>query len=253
MSRPVALVTGASRGIGRAIAVRLAADGYHVVVNYLKNEAAAEEVRGVIEARGGSCLIKRFDVSQRAQVAQAVDELTAEAGPVSVLVNNAAVAMALPAQDSAEPLHPTGSVADEDWDQAVSTNLGGVYNCTKPVVKFMIERELPRGRIISIGSVGGELGNTFEDHSATKFGLIGFTRSLAVRLASRGITVTVVSPGFIVTDATASISHESYLPMIPLRRVGQPSEVAAAVAFLASDRSAYITGQVIRVDGGMYM
>jgi len=253
VSTPVALVTGASRGIGRAIAVRLAADGYRVVVNYLKNEAAAEAVRSAIEARGGSCLIKRFDVSQRAQVAQAVDELTAEAGPVSILVNNAAVARPLPAEGAAESVHPAGSAADEDWDRAVATNLSGVYNCTKPIVKFMIARELPRGRIISIGSVSGDLGDSSADHSATKFGLIGFTRSLAVRLAPRSITVNVVSPGFIVTDATASIPPESYLPMIPLGRVGQPSEIAAAVAFLASDRSTYITGQVIRVDGGMYM
>ena len=250
---PLALVTGASRGIGRAIAIRLAADGYRVVVNYLKNEAAAAEVRGLIQARGGSSLIKGFDVSRGDQVVQAIDQVTAEAGPVSVLVNNAAAARALPAQESAEALHPTWNVTDEDWDQVVATNLTGVYNCTKSVVKVMLERELPWGRIISIGSVGGDLGHTFVDHSATKFGLIGFTRSLAAGLAPKNITVTVVSPGFIVTDATASIPHEPYLPMIPLGRVGQPEEVAAAVSFLASDRSAYITGQVIRVDGGMYM
>ena len=253
MSTPVALVTGASRGIGRAIAIRLAADGYRVVVNYLNNEAAAEEVRGLIEARGGSCLLKRFDVARRAQVVQAIDQVTAEVGPVSVLVNNAAVARALPVQASTESLQPTWSVTDEDWDQVVATNLTGVYNCTKAVVKIMIERALSRGRIISIGSVGGDLGYTSVDHSATKVGVIGFTRSLAAALAPKNITVTVVSPGFIVTDATASIPHESYLPMIPLGRVGQPGEVAAAVSFLASDRSAYITGQVIRVDGGMYM
>jgi len=253
VSTPVALVTGASRGIGRAIAIRLAADGYRVVVNYLNNEAAAEEVRGLIEARGGSCLLKRFDVARRAQVVQAIDQVTAEVGPVSVLVNNAAVARALPVQASTESLQPTWSVTDEDWDQVVATNLTGVYNCTKAVVKIMIERALSRGRIISIGSVGGDLGYTSVDHSATKVGVIGFTRSLAAALAPKNITVTVVSPGFIVTDATASIPHESYLRMIPLGRVGQPGEVAAAVSFLASDRSAYITGQVIRVDGGMYM
>jgi 3-oxoacyl-[acyl-carrier protein] reductase len=247
-------VTGSSRGIGRAIAIRLAADGYRVVVNYAKGAAAAEEVRALIEARGGSCLVKGFDVSRRADVAGAIDEVTGAVGPVSVLVNNAATAKAVPVKSAMAFLQPLWTMADEDWDGVLATNLTGLYNCTKPVVKIMLERKLPRGRIINIGSVGGEMGNAFMDHySASKSGLIGFTKSLARALAPKHITVTAVSPGFIATDATASIPRERYLSSIPLGRVGQPEEVAAAVSFLASDRAAYITGQVIRVDGGMYM
>jgi 3-oxoacyl-[acyl-carrier protein] reductase len=238
VSAPVALITGSSRGIGRAIAIRLAADGYFVIVNYLNARTAAEEVKGLIEARGGACVIRGFDVSQRAQV----------------VVNNAAAVRRSPLRSPMDFLQPIWKMADEDWDHVLETNLTGVYNCTKPVVKTMLERKLPRGRIINIGSVGGEMGNTFMDHySATKSGLIGFTKSLARALAPKNITVTVVSPGFILTDATAAIPREPYLSFIPLGRVGQPEEVASAVSFLASDRSAYMTGQVIRVDGGMYM
>ena len=254
MSAPVALVTGSSRGIGRAIAIRLAADGYCVVVNYVKSQEAAEEVAQIIRARGGSCLVKGFDVSRRADVGQAIDEVMAAVGPVSVLVNNAAIAKGVPVKAPLELLQPIWKMVDDDWDQVVATNLTGVYNCTKPIVKTMLEQKLPRGRIINIGSVGGESGNTFMDHySATKSGLIGFTKSLARALATRNITVTLVAPGFILTDSTAAFPQEAFLSSIPLGRVGQPEEVAAAVSFLASDRAAYITGQVIRVDGGMYM
>jgi 3-oxoacyl-[acyl-carrier protein] reductase len=254
VSAPVALVTGSSRGIGRAIAIRLAADGYCVVVNYLSNEAAGEEVRDVIRARGGTCLLKGFDISKRAQVTAAIHEVTAAVGPISVLVNNAATARYLRMKSATEFLRPIWNMADEDWDEVIDTNLTGAYNCTKPVVKIMLEKKLPRGRIINIGSTIADFGLTFMDHySAAKSGLVGFTKSLARALATKKITVTAVAPGFILTEATASVPAEPYLASIPLGRVGLPEEVAATVSFLASDRAAYITGQVIRVDGGMYM
>jgi 3-oxoacyl-[acyl-carrier protein] reductase len=254
MSAPVALVTGSARGIGRAIAVRLAAEGYRVVVNYVANQAAAEEVRGLIESRGGACLVRGFDVSKRAEVSAALAEVMGALGPIGVLVNNAAAVRTTALKSPMEFLQPIWKMADEDWDHVIATNLTGLYNCTKPVVKAMLDGRLKRGRIINIGSIGGEVGNTFMDHySASKAGLIGFTKSLARALAPKNITVNVVSPGFILTDATAQIPPGPYMSQIPLGRVGQPEEIAAAVAFLVSDHAAYITGQVLRVDGGMYM
>lgn len=254
MDVPIALVTGSSRGIGRAIAIQLAADGYFVVINYLRNRQAAEEVQRIIEDRGSSCLIKGFDVSRRQEVVQAIEEVSIDVGPISVLVNNVAAVRAGPLTSPLGFLQPITLMADEDWDYVVATNLTGVYTCTKAVVKTMLVKRLQRGRIINIGSVGGETGNTFMTHySATKAGLIGFTKALARELAAKNITANVVSPGFIATDATASIPAEQYLALIPLKRVGQPEEVAHAVSFLASDRATYITGQVIRVDGGLYM
>jgi len=253
--KAVALVTGSSRGIGKAIAIRLAADGYRVIINYLRNEAAAEEVRDLIQARGGSCALKGFDVTQRTQVVAAIDEVTATVGPISVLVNNAAAVRYLDMKSAIEFLRPIWKMADEDWDQVIATNLTGAYNCTKPVVKMMLERKLPRGRIINIGSVGADVGITFMDHySAAKAGLVGFTKSLARALAPKNITVNVVSPGWILTEAVeSSVPRGPHQSSIPLGRFGYPEEVAATVSFLASDRAAYITGQVLRVDGGLYM
>jgi 3-oxoacyl-[acyl-carrier protein] reductase len=251
---PIALVTGASRGIGRAIAIRLAADGFLVIVNYLSNLEAAEEVRRTIEARRGACVLSGFDVSNRQEVRQAIAALIQQLGPIHVVVNNAAALRLKPPASPLSFLQPLAVMADEDWDHVIGTNLTGVYACTQAVLRGMMAHRLASGRIVTIGSVAGDTGNTFMTHySATKAGIIGFTKALARELAPKNITVNVVSPGFIATDATAAISREPYLPLIPLARVGQPEEVAHAVSFLASDRAAYITGQVVRVDGGMYM
>jgi 3-oxoacyl-[acyl-carrier protein] reductase len=254
MDRPVALVTGASRGIGRAIAVRLAQDGYCVVINYRQNSDAANEVQGTIAAQGGVSLVKRFDVSKKHEVQKAIEEVASAVGPIQVLVNNAAVLKSKPITSAAEALQPLNRMADEDWEQVIATNLTGVYHCTKAVVTTIIKQRLTGGRIINIGSVGGEVGNAFATHyAASKAGLIGFTRGLARELAPRQATANIVSPGLIATDATAIVPESRYLHMIPLGRAGQPAEVAYVVSFLASERAAYITGQIFRVDGGMYM
>jgi 3-oxoacyl-[acyl-carrier protein] reductase len=254
MERPLALVTGSSRGIGRAIAIRLALDGYFVIINYLNNRDAANEVQKTIQAHGGASLVKGFNVANKHEVDNAIEEIANTRGPISILVNNAAALKSTPVTSLLEALQPIDRMADEDWEHVIATNLTGVYYCTKAVVTIMKKANVIGGSIISIGSVGGQIGNAFATHySASKAGLIGFSKALARELASRQTTVNIVSPGFIATDATSVVSEARYLNMIPLGRVGQPEEVAHVVSFLVSARSRYITGQVIRVDGGMYM
>jgi 3-oxoacyl-[acyl-carrier protein] reductase len=244
MDRPLALITGASRGIGRAVALQLARDGLAIVVNYRDHQEAAEATRDLIVAEGGQAVVRRFDVAQRADVEEAVKELTAKQGPIQVLVNNAAVI-----QD-----HLLMRMPDDAWHQVIATDLHGVYYCTKAVVRSMAGKRLPGRRIINITSVVGERGNLGQaNYAAAKAGIIGFTKTVARELAPLGITVNAVAPGFIRTEATEHLPRQELIKSIPLGRLGEPEEVAHMVSWLVSPEAAYITGQVIRVNGGLLM
>jgi 3-oxoacyl-[acyl-carrier protein] reductase len=243
MDKTIALVTGASRGIGRAIAIRLALDGFFVIINYNTNRDAAEEVREVISSKEGEGVVQGFDVTSRSDVGAVIKQLTKELGTIGVLVNNSGII-----RDQ-----PLVRMRDEDWDDVIATNLTGAYHCTKAVLKTWAGKR--RGsRIVNITSVAGETGNAFQtNYSASKGGLISFTKALARELAPKNITVNAVAPGFVATDQTSHLPVDQLLSQIPLGRLGQPEDVAHFVSFLASDRSSYITGQVIGVNGGMYM
>lgn len=240
----VALVTGGSRGIGRAIALRLAADGAYVVVNYAKNRAAAEEVVSAIEKAGGRARAIGFDVADFDRVQEEIENIVTELGGIQILVNNAGIT-----QDTL-----IVRMKKDDWDNVITTNLNGVFNCTKAVARIMIKQR--QGRIINLTSVVGEMGNSGQtNYAASKAGIIGFTKAAARELASRAITVNAVSPGFIETDITQNLTEEirkQYIEKIPLLRFGSPEDVAGVVAFLASDEASYITGEVLRVNGGIY-
>ena len=241
----VALVTGGSRGIGRAIALKLAENGADVAINYAGNTAAAEEVKAAIEQMGRKALLIQCSVADTDGVQAMVNQVVKELGRLDILVNNAGIT-----RDGL-----LMRMKEADWDDVMNTNLKGVYNCSKAVMRTMMKQN--SGRIVNMASVVGEMGNAGQaNYAAAKAGVIGFTKSLAKEVASRGITVNAIAPGFIATDMTSVLSDDQKAEMartIPLGRAGQPEDVANAVLFLASEGAAYITGQVLNVDGGMVM
>ena len=240
----VAIVTGASRGIGRATAIALAAAGARVVVNYARSRGAADEVVATITAAGGSAIALQADVAQVDQVDTLIKTTQETWGRIDVLVNNAGIT-----RDTL-----LLRMKPEDWQAVIDLNLTGVFLCTRAVSKIMLKQR--SGRIINIASVAGLMGNPGQaNYSAAKAGVIGFTKTVAKELAPRGVTVNAVAPGFIQTDMTADLPNtEEILKLIPLGRYGQPEEIAGAIHFLAADpAAAYITGQVLTVDGGMVM
>ena len=239
-----AVVTGGSRGIGRAVCLRLAAMGAQVAVNYVSRPDAADEVVAEIEKNGGKAASWKFNVSDGAEVAAAFKDI-AQSGPVEILVNNAGIT-----RDGLLAM-----MKEDSWDQVLDTNLKGAYLCMKAVSRGMMKNRW--GRIINISSVVGFAGNGGQaNYSAAKAGLVGLTRSAARELASRGITVNGVAPGYIDTDMTRGLPEAvtgKILGEIPLNSLGTPDDVAAAVAYLASDDAGYVTGQFIHVNGGMFM
>ena len=240
-----ALVTGASRGIGRAIALCLAAEGARVAINYAGNVRAAEEVKTAIEAAGGTAILCQADIADSSAVEAMVANVVKEFGTIDILVNNAGIT-----RDAL-----LMRMKDEDFAKVLDTNLKGVFYCTNAVSKLMMKKR--SGRIVNMASVVGLVGNAGQtNYAAAKAGVIGFSKSAAKELASRGITVNVVAPGFIGTDMTAGLPEsvkEKMLTDIPLGRMGEAEDVANAVLFLTSDQASYITGQVVNVDGGMVM
>ncbi|CEJ44182.1 3-ketoacyl-(Acyl-carrier-protein) reductase (EC 1 .1.1.100) (3-oxoacyl-[acyl-carrier protein] reductase) [Umezakia ovalisporum] len=244
LAEKVAIITGASRGIGRAIALDLASQGANIVVNYASSSGAADTVVAEISAAGGQAIALQADVSKAEQVDTLIKAVMEKFQHIDIFVNNAGI--------TRDTLLLRMKI--EDWQAVIDTNLTGVFLCTRAVSKIMLKQR--SGRIINIASVAGQMGNPGQaNYSAAKAGVIGFTKTVAKELASRGITVNAVAPGFITTDMTSNLNNtEDILKFIPLGRYGQPEEVAGMVRFLAADpAAAYITGQVFNVDGGMVM
>ena len=239
----VAVVTGASRGIGKAAALALASQGAKVVVNYARSSDAAEATVDEIKEAGGEAIATQADVSQSEQVDNLIKTTLDKLGRIDVLVNNAGIT-----KDTL-----LLRMKPEQWQAVIDLNLTGVFLCTKAVSKTMLKQR--SGRIINIASVAGQMGNPGQaNYSAAKAGVIGFTKTVAKELANRGVTVNAVAPGFIETDMTEDLKSDDIIKFIPLGRYGKPEEVAGTIRFLAADpAAAYITGQVFNVDGGMVM
>ncbi len=235
------LVTGSSRGIGKAIALRLARDGYQVVVHCRSRREEADAVASQIVAGGGAARVLQFDIGEREATANALAADIEEHGCYYGVVCNAGVA-----RDTAFP-----AMTGEEWDQVLGTNLDGFFNVLNPLVMPMVQRRKP-GRIVTMASVSGLIGNRGQvNYSAAKAGIIGATKALALELAKRDITVNCVAPGLIETDMIAEVPMDEALKMVPARRVGRPEEVAAAVSYLMSDDAGYVTRQVLSVNGGL--
>lgn len=243
MTDQVALVTGASRGIGRAIALSLAAGGAKVVVNYASSAQAAETVVAEIQQLGAEAIALKADVSKAEEIDSLFQTVMDTWGRIDVLVNNAGIT-----RDTL-----LLRMKPEDWQRVIDLNLTGVFLCTRAVAKIMLKQK--SGRIINIASVSGLMGNPGQaNYSAAKAGVVGFTKTVAKELATRGVTVNAVAPGFIATDMTHDLKSDDILKFIPLGRYGTADEVAGLVRFLAADpAAAYITGQTVNVDGGMVM
>jgi len=243
LSGKVALVTGASRGIGKAIAISLGKLGAEVIVNYSASDASAEEVVKSINEKGGSSYKLKFDVSDEESVNKAVNQIIRDSGKIDILINNAGIT-----RDGL-----LMRMKASQWDEVLNTNLKGVFLCTKNVSKFMIKQR--SGKIINITSIVGLIGNPGQaNYSASKAGVIGFTKTCAKEFASRGIKVNAIAPGFIETEMTENLNTDDLLKMIPLGKLGSTDQIASLVNFLvSSDAGEYITGQTISIDGGMNM
>ena len=238
LSSQRALITGASRGIGAACARRLAADGHPVILNFRSGREAAEQVQRDIIAAGGQAELAQFNVADKEETALAIARLLEDPRPISVLVNNAGVV-----RDNAFP-----AMSFDDWDTVMRVTLDGFYNVTHPLVMPMVQKKY--GRIINLSSISGVRGNRGQvNYSAAKAGIIGATKALAIELAKRRITVNAVAPGLIDTEMIEKVP-EFVVQQIPMQRIGKPEEVASLVSYLASEQASYITGQVIRIDGG---
>lgn len=236
-----AVITGASRGIGRAIAIELARQGYYIIINYHSDKDGAGQTLEQVQTAGSKGEIMQFDVADREQSKAAIDKIVSRCETIDVLVNNAGIV-----DDGLFIM-----MKEESWDKVIRTSLDGFYNMTKPILKRMVRQK--RGAVVSIASLSGLTGNRGQaNYSAAKAGLIGASRSIASEMARLGIRINVVAPGLIETDMTKDLPITNVKAMIPMARMGKPEEVARVVKFLCSDDASYVTGQVISVNGGMF-